>query len=189
MLKDTTGLKKGETIRFEKKIWTIIDTFFVSPGKGSAFFRTKLKDISSGKQKEHTFKSGESIEFIETERRNATYLYQDNEEFVFMEDDTFEQYSLDINVLGNLKNFLKEEQKVIIFFAENSPINISFPKTKVSFKVIDAPPAIKGDTVSSSYRPITIETGAIVQVPLFIKENDEIIVNVETGEYSERAKK
>lgn len=189
-MSDTSVLKKGVAIKFENKNWFVQDTFFVSPGKGSAFFRTKLREIETGKVVEHTFKSGEGIELLDTERRNATYLYTKNGLYVFMDDESFEQYEYDDKiVVESTSKFLKENQTVIILFAEDNPLTISFPKTKVVFKVTEAPPAIKGDTVSSSYRPIKIETGATIQAPMFIKENDEIVVNVETGEYSERAKK
>ena len=153
------------------------------------FFRTKLKEVGSGKTVEHTFKSGEGIELVETERRNASFLYREGEAFVFMDEDNYEQYYLEATQLdANMLKFIKEEVKVVILFAEGSPVTATFHKTKLPFKVIDAPPGLKGDTATNTTRAVTLETGAQIQAPLFIKEGERIIVNVETEDYCERYK-
>ena len=186
---DTTALTKGIAIKKDSKLWFVNDVFFVSPGKGSAFFRTKLKEIATGKVVEHTFKSGEAIEVVDTERRNASFLFKEGESYVVMDDENYEQYSLDVEHLDtNMADFIKEEQKLILLFAEGELLQATFHKTKLPFKVIDAPPGIKGDTATNTTRAVKLETGAEVQAPLFIKEGETIIVNVETGEYCERAK-
>lgn len=186
---NTTDLQKGATIRKDNKLWLVTDVFFVSPGKGSAFFRTKLREIGIGKVVEHTFKSGESIDLVETQKRNASFLYQEGDSFVFMDEENYEQYYLEKSQLEtNIPKFVKEGQKIIILFAENSPIIASFHKTKMHFKVVDAPPGLKGDTATNTTRAIKLETGAEIQAPLFIKEGETIVVNVETGEYCERYK-
>ncbi|MBN8218935.1 MAG: elongation factor P [Spirochaetes bacterium] len=188
-LGNTTDLSKGVCIKRENKLWFVTEVFFVSPGKGSAFYRTKIKDISSGKIVEVTLKSGEGVELIDTERRAVQYLYKEGEKYVFMDDENFEQYHLDTSVVGeNIVPFLKENTQMILLLAEENPISMGFKQAKQSFKVIEAEPAIKGDTATSSGRPVTIEGGAKVTVPLFINQGDGIIVNVETGEYVERAK-
>lgn len=184
---DTNDLTKGATIRKDNKLWFVNDAFFVSPGKGAAFYRTKLKDINTGKVVEHTFKSGEGIELIETFRRSVSFLYAEGDDFVFMDEENFEQYTLSIEIVSeDVAKYLLEGQKLIIFFAEEQPINITFPKQKLGFKVVDAPPGIKGDTATNTTRAVTLETGAEVQAPLFIKEGETIVVNVETGEYCGR---
>jgi elongation factor P len=188
-LGNTTDLSKGVCIKRENKLWFVTDVFFVSPGKGSAFYRTKIKDISSGKIVEVTLKSGEGVELIDTERRAVQYLYKEGEKYVFMDDENFEQYHLDISIVGeNVVPYLKENTQMILLLAEDNPINMGFKQAKQSFKVIEAEPAIKGDTATNSGRPVTIEGGAKVTVPLFINQGDGIVVNVETGEYVERAK-
>ncbi len=186
---DTSVLRKGLAIKFENKLCQVMSVFFVSPGKGSAFYKTRLKEISSGKQFENTFKSGENLELVDMERKNASFLYRDGSKLFFMENDTYEQHELEEEEIdAGLIKFLTEEAKVILLFVEDNFVSMSFVKSKMAFKVTDAPPAIKGDTVSNVYRAVTIETGAAVQAPLFIKTGDVIIVNVETGEYAERQK-
>ena len=186
---DTTSLQKGVTIKRDNKLWFVSDVFFVSPGKGTAFFRTKLKEVGTGKVVDNTFKSGESIELVETERKSASFLYKDGDFFVFMDDENYEQYYLEESQLEpNIPKFIKEEVKVIIFFAEGTPVMTNFHKTKLPLKVVDAPPGLKGDTATNTTRMVTLETGAEIQAPLFIKEGEMIIVNVEKEEYCERYK-
>jgi elongation factor P len=186
----TSDLSKGQTIKHDGKLWSVLDVTFVSPGKGSAFYKIRLKEVNVGKVVEITLKSGTQVEIIETNRRNVQFLYKEGEDFVFMDDENYEQYHLQPEVVGeNVINFLKEEQRLIIFFAEGSPVNITFQKQKHPFKITQAEPGIKGDTATNSNRPVTIETGATVNVPLFINEGDTILVNVETGEYCERVTK
>jgi len=185
----TADLTKGQVIKRENKLWFVTDVFFVSPGKGSAFYRVKFKEVTTGKIIEVTLKSGTEIEMVDSERRNVQFLYKEGENFVLMDNENYEQYSVDINVVGeSVAQFLKPEQALILFFAEGEPVNVSFQKQKLPFKIIEAEPGIKGDTANNSNRPVKIETGAMVNVPLFINQGDEIIVNVETGEYCERVK-
>ncbi len=185
----TNYLKKGITIKKVNKLWFVISSFFVKPGKGAAFYKAKLREIKTGKVVEYTFKSGEEIDLVDTERRNVQFLYQGRQEYVFMDEENYEQYHLKIDIVGEeVARFLKEEQKLVLFFVEEEPISISFVKQKLSFKVVEAPPGVKGDTVSNAFKTVTIDSGAKIQTPLFIKEGEEIIVNVETGEYCERTK-
>ena len=182
-------LKKGVTLKKGDKLWVVISSFFFKPGKGGAFYKAKLKEIKTGKVVEYTFKSGEEIDLVDTERRNVQFLYQSGGEYVFMDEENYEQYHLKIDIVGEeVARFLKEEQNFVLFFAEEDPISISFAKQKQSFKVVEAPPGVKGDTVSNAFKTVTIDSGAKIQTPLFIKEGEEIIVNVETGEYCERMK-
>jgi elongation factor P len=185
----TTDLTKGICIKRDNKLWFVTEVNFVNPGKGSAFYRTRLKEVSTGKTTEVTLKSGESVELVDTERRNVSYLYREADNYVFMDDKDYEQYSLDPSVVGNeVAQFLKEGHNMVLFLAEGNPINMSFKTAKLPFKITEAEPGIKGDTATNSGRAVTIETGAKVLVPLFINQGDDIIVNVETGLYVERAK-
>lgn len=185
----TSDLNKGQTIRIEGKLWFVTEVTFVNPGKGSAFYKIKLKNVETGRVVENTMKSGVNVEIIETERRNVTYLYKEGENYVFMDEETFEQTALPIEIVGeDVAKFLKDEQRLILFFADGNPISVSYQKQKHPFLITQAEPGIKGDTATNSNRPVIIETGATVNVPLFINQGDMIIVNVETGEYCERAK-
>ena len=136
-----------------------------------------------------TFKSGEKIDLVETERRNVQYLYQQGADYIFMDEETFEQYTLSLSVVSEeVARFLKEEQRVVVFYAEGEPISLSFMKQKIPLTVKEAPPGVKGDTVSNAFKTVTLETGASLQVPLFIQAGESVLVNVETGEYVERVK-
>lgn len=185
----TNDLAKGVAIKKDGKMFFVMESFFVSPGKGAAFYRTKLREIKTNKVVEHTFKSGETIDLLETERKTASFLYKKGDTFFFMDQENYEQYEIPEEILPErLILFLKEGLDVIILFAEGEIIDANLVKTKIPYKVVDAPPALKGDSVSNSYRPITIETGAKVSVPLFIKEGENIVINTETGEYAGREK-
>ena len=186
---DTSSLKKGITIKHNNKIYFVLDVDFMKPGRGGAYYRTKLRDIQKKSVIKITFKSGEGIEIVDTERRTVTYLYKSGQEFVFMDDTSFEQYHYDAEFVGEeIIKFLKEEQKLIILYAEDDPVTIAYPVQKLEFKVVDAPPGLKGDTATGATKLVTIETGTTVQTPLFIENDDVIVVNVETGEYCGKQK-
>ncbi|HMB00071.1 MAG TPA: elongation factor P [Spirochaetota bacterium] len=186
---DTSSLKKGVAIKNENKIWFVIDVFFVSPGKGAAFFRTRLKEIGTGKVVEKTFKSGEPIELIDTERKNVQFLYKDKGHFIFMDEENYEQYSIDENIASdNVCKFMKENDRMILLYAAGEIMDIEFKSAKNIYTVTEAAPGIKGDTATNTTKAVKLETGAELQVPLFIKEGDKVLVNVDTGAYCERAK-
>lgn len=187
---DTTNLEKGITIRRDGKLWVVMEVHFVSPGKGSAFYKTKLKELETGKVVEVTLKSGLEIEIVETYRRNCSYLYKEGEKYLFMDDESYEQYELEEKLLdANMPKYLLPEQKVTVLFDESDRVIMAnFLKTKLIFTVVEAPPGLKGDTSGNATRAAKIDSGAEVQVPLFIKEGEKIVVNVDTDEYCERAK-
>ncbi|MGB9911154.1 MAG: elongation factor P [Microgenomates group bacterium] len=178
-------LKKGMCILFRGEPHLVIDKTFVSPGKGSAFTRAKLRNIKTGAVLEFTFKSGEKIEEAEVNTLEFQYLYQQGEEYFFMNPRNFEQISLSQDLIGNFYHFLKEGETYKIMLFENQPITL-IPPLKVKLKVIETEAGAKGNTVTGATKPAKTETGYIVQVPLFIKEGDTIIVNTETGEYVSR---
>lgn len=182
----TADLKKGLCIIFNNEPHLVLEKTFVSPGKGSAFFRTKLKNLKTGVIFEFTFKSGEKIEPVSLQTREYQFLYKQGNEFIFMNPKNFEQISLKEELLGNYRNFLKEGDVCQILTLEGEAVGIK-PPLKVKLRVIESENAVKGNTVTSATKPVKVETGYIVQVPLFIKEGDFIIINTETGEYVERA--
>jgi elongation factor P len=178
----TTDLRQGIAILFKDQPWLITTAQFVSPGKGSAFTRAKLKNLKTDQVVEHTFKSGEALELVDVLRAKCQYLYNDGEGYHFMNNDNYEQFSLQKSVIEDSIKFLTENTECYALYIENVPISIQLP-TKMDFKVINAPPGVKGDTATGGAKECTIETGAIIRTPLFIKEGDVIKVNTEDGSY------
>ena len=183
---DTSILKKGLCIIFKDQPHIVVEKTFVSPGKGSAFYRTKLKNLKTGSFIDFTFKSGEKIEEAPLQTQEFQYLYQSGKDYFFMNPRTYEQIILPQDILGDFKQFVKEGDLYQIYTLEGKPISLRAPQ-KVRLRVIEAEKAIKGDTATSATKPIKVESGYILQVPLFIKEGDVIVINTETGEYVERA--
>lgn len=181
----TSEFHKGIAIIFRGEPYIITECTFVNPGKGSAFTRTKLKNLKSGRVLEFTFKSGEKVEEAPIEIREMQYLYNDNKSYYFMNPKNFEQLSLDESAIGDFKKYIKEGEIYQLYIMEEKAVALK-PPLKVKLKVIEAEQGIKGNTVSGATKTITLETGAKVNVPLFIKENDIIAINPETGEYTER---
>lgn len=181
------NLKKGEFIAYRDKIWQIHQVKFNYRGRGSALMTVKIKDLVRGKTETETFKSDQSIEVVEIEVLEMQFLYQDKQFFYFMDERDFNQYRLAKERLGFRGRFLKEGEKYYVYLLDGNILNIRFPDTVV-LKVIKADAAVKGDRVSGAKKPVVVETGIKVLVPLFIKQGEQIVVNPETGEYVERAK-
>lgn len=185
---DTTSLKKDAFIRFRGEICVVTESQHINPGKGSAFVRAKLKNVQTGKTVENTFKVGESVEVVELDRATMQYLYKDGDNYYFMDNATFEQMGVSAGLLEDKGQYLKEGQEVNVLMHQGQALSVDLPK-KLTFKVVEAMPAVKGDTASGRVtKECTLETGMKLQVPLFIEQGDLIIVNTETGEYVERAK-
>lgn len=182
----TTNIVKGLTINFKNNPWLIIDAQFVNPGKGSAFTRTKVRNIKTGQVIEHTFRSGEAVEVFETQRKTCQFLYKDNEGYHFMDDENYEQFTMEQSLIGDAERFLLEGTNCYALHIEGVPVNIQLPP-KMDFTVISAPPGYKGDTATGGSKECTIETGAKIKVPLFIKEGEKIKVNTEDGTYVGKA--
>lgn len=185
----TADIRKGLTIIFKGELYTIIDFLHVKPGKGGAFVRTKLKGVTSGKVIDYTFDSGERIEIATVSRKPYTFLYKDESGYTFMHNETYEQITLQEDLI-NAPEFLKPEQYVEIVFHEDTDTALycELPK-KVVLEVTYTEPGVKGDTASgTALKPATLETGAEIKVPLFISTGDKIVVDTETKEYVERAK-
>lgn len=182
------NLKKGQFISYNGQIWQVQKAEFYSPGKGSALMRTGLKNMVSGKTVDYTFKSNEKIEEIEVEVIEAQYLYKDSNFLYFMNQQTFEQYQLNLNLVGSMVNYLKEGNKFYLLMYNGKPLNLRPPQS-VKLKVIKAEEADKGNTVSGAKKIVKLETGVNIAVPLFIKVGETIIINPETGEYIGRVGK
>ncbi len=183
---DTSDFRNGLTLVWNGDLWTIIEFLHVKPGKGGAFVRTKLKNVRSGKVVDNTFRSGEKVRTARIERRPHQFLYQDDLGLHFMNNETYEQFSLPVEQVEG-RDFIKEGGTVdILFYAENEePLNVELPG-RVDVEVVKTDPGLRGDTATGGSKPATVESGAVVQVPLFIDEGDVITVNTDTGEYVTR---
>jgi len=186
---DTSDLKKDLYIMFRDGICNVVEFQHVSPGKGSAFTRVRLKNVQTGKVIEHTYKSGEAIEIVDLDRANMQYTYKDADNYYFMDNKTFEQIGIPVEMVGDKGYYLNESQEVAVLMHGETALSIDLPK-KLTFKVTEAMPAVKGDTSGGRVlKEVTVETGMKVHVPIFISEGDLVVINTETGEYVERASK
>ncbi len=181
------NLKKGEFIRYQNEIWQIQKADFYSPGKGSALMKTRIKNIISAKNIEYAFKSNEDVEVLDVESIEMEYLYKDADSLYFMDQRTYNQYTLPLSIAGDTANFMKEGNSYYVYVFDEKPLTMK-PPASVRLKIIETEDAVKGDTVSGAKKPAKVETGVTVMVPLFVKVGDVITVNPETGEYGERVK-
>ncbi len=183
----TADIKNGVTINLNGQLQTIVEFQHVKPGKGGAFVRTKLKNVLSGKVVDHTFRSGEKIEIVRLEDKDMQYLYTEDDAFVFMDQETFDQVNVPSDVVGGASDFMKEGDTVSVQFHEQTPLSITLPFF-INSKVIECEPAVKGDTVTNITKAAKIETGAEIQTPLFVEEGDVIRIDTRTREYIERVR-
>ncbi len=182
---ETSDFRKGVKVLYDGAPWTIIDFQHVKPGKGNAFTRTKLRNLATNNVLEVTFKSGDTLEDPDVEEKTMTFLYGDGETFNFMDAKTFDQVELQAAQIGEQKNFLLPQMNADIVFWRGRAINVEIPQ-HVELKITYCEPGVRGDTATNVTKPATLETGAIVQVPLFINEGDSVKVDTSTGEYLER---
>ena len=181
------NLKKGDFLYYQGEIWQIQKADFYSPGKGSALMKTKIKNLISGKNIDYTLKTAETAETVEIDSIELQYLYKDPEYLYFMDERTYQQYQVPVSVVGTATNFMLEGNKYFVYIHDDKPLTVR-PQMSVKLKVIETEDAVKGDTVSGAKKPAKVETGVIIQVPLFVKVGDTVAVNPETGEYTERVK-
>ncbi len=179
-------LRPGMKIEVDGVPFVVTDYQWVKPGKGGAFNRTKLKNMRTGAIVERTFRTEEKLPPAELEETRAQFLYQSGDEFHFMDTETYEQFFLSEDQLGDARKYLKEEMVVTIVSHRGSPLTVEVP-TFVELTVTETDPGVRGDTASGGSKPATMETGAVIQVPLFINVGDRLRVDTRTGTYIERA--
>jgi elongation factor P len=177
----TAEFKKGLRIVFDGNPYTIVDFQHVKPGKGGAFVRTKLKHMKLGKVIDNTFRSGEKVELVDFEEKHMQFLYKDDR-YNFMDTETYEQVSLSADEVGEAREYLKENTEVDVLFIAGSPTAVELPNF-VELAIARTDPGVRGDTAQGGTKPATLETGAVVQVPLFLSEGDVVKVDTRTGEY------
>lgn len=183
----TSDIRKGAVIKHNNDLYVVVEFQHVNPGKGAAFTRTRMKNIGNAKVIELTYKSGESLEIVSVQFQTMQYLYKSGENYAFMNTTSYEQIEMDGDLIGDEAKYLKEGIEVIIGIYEERPVSIQLPK-KIQYKVVEAPPAVKGDSASGNVtKEIGLDNGLHIQAPIFIKEGEEILVNTETGQYSARA--
>jgi len=183
----TTDFRKGLKIEIGGEPYVIIDFQHVKPGKGGAFVRTRLKSLVSGNVIEQTFRSGDRVDKPDLEEREMQYLYKSEREYHFMDTQTFEQLFLTEDHLGGSKDFLRENLVIKALFHNKRPIGVEVPMF-VELKVVKSEPGIRGDTASGGSKPATLESGAVIQVPLFVNEGEVVRIDTRTREYIERVK-
>lgn len=181
----TSDFKNGISIELEEQLYTIIEFQHVKPGKGGAFVRTKLKNVQTGAVIDRTFRAGEKFEQAIIERKDMQYIYNDGHNYYFMDKDSYEQIPIDQEKIGNYADLLKEGNDLEVTFYNDMVIGIELPAS-IALKVVKTMPGVKGNTVSGAMKPATLETGAVVQVPLFIKEGDLIRITTSDKKYQER---
>ncbi|PIE05732.1 MAG: elongation factor P [Sorangium cellulosum] len=184
---DTSDIRKGLKIVLDGKPFIVVESQFVKPGKGQAFTRTRVKNLLTGAVIDRTFRSGEKLEPADVEMRDMTFIYPDGDDYVFMEA-TGDQTMISGEVLGDSKNFLTDGLEVEVVFFKGEPIDVTLP-AHVVIEITKCDPGVRGDTASNVTKPATLSTGAVVQVPLFINENEWVKVDTRSGEYMERVNK
>ena len=180
----TTDFRKGLKIEIDNEPYVIVEFQHVKPGKGGAFVRTKIKHMISGRVLDPTFRSGDKVGKPDLESVSAQFLYADGEDYHFMNTSTFEQIPMSRESLGDTCKFLKEEMQVDLLIYNGAPINIELPNF-VELLVTQADPGLKGDTASGAQKPVTLETGLQVNVPLFINEGDILKIDTRSSSYSD----
>lgn len=182
-------IKKGVVLKDEAGLWLVTEFQHVNPGKGAAFVRSRIKNLQSGKTLERTYKTSESVELVSVDHRKMQFLFKDQAGYTFMDTDTYEQYALPEDQVGEQGKFLQEGMEVIVSLYNGNPIAVDLPR-KMTFKVIESPDVVAGNTASGGNmtKEVVLEGDIHIRAPMFIKEGEEIIINTETGEYVERAK-
>lgn len=182
----TNDLKNGMTLDIEGQLWTVVEFQHVKPGKGPAFVRTKLKQVMTGKVVEKTFNAGIKVDIAILEKREMNFLYKEGDDFVFMDNKNFDQMNISESTVGDSANYMLENTEAIVAIHDGNPLYIELPAS-VELIVTYTEPGLQGDRSSGGTKPATVETGIEVQVPLFIKQDEKIIVDTRDGSYQGRA--
>lgn len=183
----TNEFRGGLKIMLDGEPCSIVENEFVKPGKGQAFNRVKIRNLRTGRVIERTFKSGESVEAADVLELEMQYLYNDGEQWHFMRPDDFEQYAAPASAVGDAAKWLKEQDMCLMTLWDDVPLSVE-PPAHVTLQVTETDPGVRGDTSGGGSKPATLETGAVVRVPLFIEEGELLKVDTRTGEYISRAK-
>ena len=182
----TNDLKNGMTLNLDGQLWNVVEFQHVKPGKGPAFVRTKLKNVMSGKVVDKTFNAGIKVDVANVDKRDMQYLYREGDEFVFMDTQDYDQPRVPAATVGDAADYLLEEQNVVVAFHEGEPLYVELPAS-VELTISQTDPGVQGDRSTGGTKPATLETGATVQVPLFITTGEKVKVDTRSGAYLGRA--
>ncbi|MBO8159227.1 elongation factor P [Thermosyntropha sp.] len=177
--------RTGLTIELEGQAYQVVEFQHVKPGKGAAFVRAKLKNVKTGSVVEKTFRAGEKVPKAHLDRREMQYLYNDGEGYICMDNQTYDQISVSAEAIGDGVKWLLENMNIQVLFFQGNIIGVELPNF-VELEVVETEPGIKGDTATGATKNATLETGAVVQVPLFVEKGDKVKIDTRTGEYLER---
>ena len=183
----SSDIRKNLKFKMDGQPWTVVEFQFVKPGKGTAFTRTKMKNLITGQVVERTFRSGETLESVDLQHRTASMMYQDGDDFHFMDTDTYEQFPIGKSVIGSSAKWVIENMEVELLFYEGRVVTIELPNF-VEMEIAYCEPAVKGDTATNTTKEAELATGAKVQVPLFINQSEKIRIDTRTGDYAGRVK-
>lgn len=178
----TNDLKNGMVLKIDGQLWTVIEFQHVKPGKGGAFVRTKLKNVLSGKTLDRTFNAGLKVETANVDKRDMQYLYQDGDDFVFMDTDTYDQINVAAGTVGDAANFMLEGQMAVVATNEGNPLYVELPASVV-LTITYTEPGLQGDRSTGGTKPATLETGYQIQVPLFLEADTKVKVDTRDGSY------
>jgi len=180
-----TDIRTGTVVKVNGDPYLVTQNQFMRKDASKPVMRTKLRNLITGNSLDKTFLAGESFEFADIERKKCQYLYNDASSAHFMDSESFEQFELSVDDLEDILNFLKDDTEVFVTFYEGNPIGVQ-PPVKVTLEVKSTVPGVKGDTAQGGTKPATLETGVTINVPLFVKEGDKLVINTETGQYDSR---
>ncbi|MFN9301147.1 MAG: elongation factor P [Candidatus Kapaibacterium sp.] len=183
----TADLRPGAVIKYNNELCTVIESEHRTPGNLRAFYQVTMRNLKNGKLLENRFRSGETIEFVRVEKKNYQYLYRDGEMFVFMDNETYDQFPINAELVGNQARLMKEGQEAAISFNDSVALSVELPPN-VMLRVTQTEPGVRGDTATNVSKPATLETGAEVKVPIFVNEGDLLKIDTRTGDYVERVK-
>jgi elongation factor P len=181
----TADIRNGAVLSIDGQLWTVIEFQHVKPGKGGAFVRTKLKNVVSGKTVDRTYNAGAKLEFENVDRRDFQYLYKDGDSFVFMDTSDYDQLSVPATVVGDAANYMLENQPVTVALNNGNPLYVELPASVV-LEITYTEPGLQGDRSTGGTKPATVETGAEIQVPLFLETGTKVKVDTRTGDYLSR---
>jgi elongation factor P len=182
---DTSDFRNGLIMKMNGEYWTIQEFLHVKPGKGGAFVRTKIKNLLTGQVKEQTFRAGEKIDEVRVERHVYQYLYNNGDLYTMMDKNTYEQIEIPESMVSDVKGFMKENIDIDILMESGKPLTVEIPNF-VELEVTETEPGVRGDTAQGASKPATLETGLVVNVPLFINEGDVLKIDTRSGKYVTR---
>jgi elongation factor P len=182
-----SAVRTGNIIEYDNRIWTVIKHNIVQPGKGGAFNQVELRDVRTGTKTNVKFRSDETVEQLRVDEKEMQYLFADGGQYTFMDEESFEQLTVNRALIGDAAEFLKDGMKVTVDMIEGSPVAVHLPQSTVC-EVVEADAVVKGQTASSSYKPAKLDNGVKIMVPPFISAGERVVVNIEERSYVERAK-